>query len=337
MSSIITIIFLAIFVLIIFGIVAFFFFTATVPQGSIYLVEWFGEHHRTLKSGLHVLIPIAEKVAYKIDIREQTLDVASQEVITKDNAMVFIDGVVFFKVEDAVKACYEVSEYRGAVLHLVTANIRGTVGSMDLDQLLSKREELSHEILKEVHDATQKWGINVLRVQIQDIKPPEGLVAAMTKQLTAEREKRAATIFAEGEKAAAIRRAEGEKESSVLLAEGEAEAEHLRADAKKYAEFCAAEARERGALAEARATAQMSKAISNGDVQAVNYFVAVQYIEALKALASADNQKVLMMPLDATNVIGSLKGINELSRAVYAAEAVHTANQPVEHSSPPAG
>ncbi len=310
----------------------------SVSQGSIYLIERFGKHNRTLKPGLHFLVPVFEKVAYKIDIREQTLDVASQEVITKDNAMVFIDGVVFFKVEDAVKACYEVSEYRGAVLHLVTANIRGTVGSMDLDQLLSKREELSHEILKEVHDATQKWGINVLRVQIQDIKPPEGLVAAMTKQLTAEREKRAAKIFAEGEKEASIRRAEGERESSILLAQGEAEAEHLRTDAKKYAEYCAAEARERSALAEARATTQMSKAISAGDVQAVNYFVAIQYIEALKALATSDNQKVLMMPLDATNVMGSLRGINELSRAIYAAEAVHTANhQPAEHSSPPVG
>lgn len=317
------------------GIVIFSPPVCSVPQGRIYLIERFGKHNRTLKPGLHFLVPVVEKVVYKIDIREQTLDVASQEVITKDNAMVFIDGVVFFKVEDAVKACYEVSEYRGAVLHLVTANIRGTVGSMDLDQLLSKREELSHEILKEVHDATQKWGINVLRVQIQDIKPPEGLVAAMTKQLTAEREKRAAKIFAEGEKEAAIRRAEGEREASILLAQGEAEAEHLRTNAKKYADYCAAEARERSALAEARATAQMSRAISNGDVQAVNYFVATQYIEALKALASADNQKVLMMPLDATNVIGSLRGINELSRAIYAAETARSVNQPTEHSSIP--
>lgn len=335
MSSIITIVFLAVFILVVFGVVTFFFFTVTVPQGSIYLVERFGKHHKTLKSGLYTLIPIAEKVAYKVDIREQTLDVVSQEVITKDNAMVFIDGVVFFKVEDAVKACYEVSEYRGAVLHLVTANIRGTVGSMDLDQLLSKREELSHEILKEVHDATQKWGINVLRVQIQDIRPPEELVAAMTKQLTAEREKRAATIFAEGEKAAAIRRAEGEKESSILLAEGEAEAEHLRANAKKYTEFCEAEARERTALAEARATAHMSKAISHGNVQAINYFVAIQYIEALKAIATSDNQKILMMPLDTTNIAGSLSGIGDISQAIYAAETIRAINQSTERSSPP--
>jgi len=322
MNSIIAIIILIIIAFILLGTIVFFFLTTTVPQGSIYLVEWFGEHHRTLKSGLHVLIPIAEKVAYKIDVREQTLDVASQEVITKDNAMVLVDGVLFFKVEDAVKASYEVSDYRGAISHLVTANIRGAVGSIDLDELLSKREELSHDILKEVLDATQKWGINVLRVQIQDIKPPEGLVAAMTKQLTAEREKRAATIFAEGEKAAAIRRAEGE-----------AEAEHLRADAKKYADYCAAEARERSALAEARATLQMSKAISGGDVQAVNYFVAIQYIEALKALATSDNQKILMMPLDTTGVTGSLGGMGELSRAIYAAEAIHTVNKPTEHSS----
>lgn len=335
MNSIMTIAIGFILFAITIGVVAFFFFTTTVPQGSIYLVEWFGEHRRTLKSGLHVIVPVVEKVAHRIDIREQTLDIGQQDVITKDNAQVTIDGVVFFRIENAVKACYEVANYENAMKHLVIANIRGTVGSIELDQLLSKREELSHDILKEAHDATQKWGINVLRVQIQDIKPPEGLVAAMTKQLTAEREKRAATIFAEGEKAAAIRRAEGERESSVLLAQGEAEAEHLRADAKKYAEYCAAEARERGALAEARATAQMSKAISNGDVQAVNYFVAVQYIEALKALATSDNQKVLMMPLDATNVMGSLRGISELSRAIYAAEAVHTANQPVEHSSMP--
>jgi regulator of protease activity HflC (stomatin/prohibitin superfamily) len=332
MSSLISIFLIIILVIIILGFLAFFFFTAPVPQGSIYLVEWFGEHYRTLTSGLHPLIPIVEKIAYKIDVREQTLDVERQEVITKDNAMVFIDGVVFFKIEDAVKACYEVSEYRGAILHLVTANIRGTVGSMDLDQLLSKREELSHEILKEVHDATQKWGINVLRVQIQDIKPPEGLVAAMTKQLTAEREKRAATIFADGEKAAAIRRAEGEKAASVLLAEGEADAERLRSEAKKHSEICAAEARERTALAEARATANMSKAISSGDIQAVNYFVAIQYIEALKALATSDNQKVLMMPLDATNVIGSLRGINEISRAIYATETNRTVNQSSENA-----
>jgi regulator of protease activity HflC (stomatin/prohibitin superfamily) len=335
MNSIILGVILIVVAVVILGVIVFFFLTTTVPQGSIYLVEWFGEHHRTLKSGLHVLIPIAEKVAYKIDVREQTLDVASQEVITKDNAMVLVDGVLFFKVEDAVKASYEVSDYRGAISHLVTANIRGTVGSIDLDELLSKREELSHDILKEVHDATQKWGINVLRVQIQDIKPPEGLVAAMTKQLTAEREKRAATIFAEGEKSAAIRRAEGEKESSVLLAEGEAEAERLRADAKKYADYCAAEARERGALAEARATSQMSKAISGGNVQAVNYFVAIQYIEALKALATSDNQKILMMPLDTANVAGSLSGIGELSQAIYAAEAIRATHQ-IDRSLPPA-
>jgi regulator of protease activity HflC (stomatin/prohibitin superfamily) len=309
------------------------FMICTVPQGWIYLIEGFGKHNRTLNPGFHLIVPIIERVAYRIDIRELTLDIASQEVITKDNAMVKVDGVVFFRVENAVKACYEVSNYEDAMRHLVTANIRGTVGSMDLDQLLSKREELSHEILKEVHDATQKWGINVLRVQIQDIKPPEGLVAAMTKQLTAEREKRAAKIFAEGEKEAAIRRAEGERESSILLAQGEAEAEHLRSDAKKYAEQCAAEARERGALAEARATAQMSKAINQGNVQAINYFVAIQYIEALKALATSDNQKVLMMPLDTTSVTGSLGGMGDLSRAIYAAEAIRTVNKPTDNSS----
>lgn len=314
--------------LIIVAIIAAIFIIHTVPQGWIYLIERFGKHSKTLKPGLRFLIPVVERIAYRIDVREQTLDIASQEVITKDNAMVLVDGVLFFRVEDAVKASYEVSDYRGAISHLVTANIRGAVGSIDLDELLSKREELSHDILKEVHDATQKWGINVLRVQIQDIKPPAGLVAAMTKQLTADREKRAAIIFAEGEKSAAIRRAEGEKESSILLAEGEAEAERSRADAKLYSENCAAEARERSALAEARATVQMSKAISNGDVQAVNYFVAVQYIEALKALATADNQKVLMMPIDATNVLGSLRGVNDLSQALFAAEAIHTANQP---------
>jgi len=317
------------FILMAIMVVAFvvMFMICTVPQGWIYLIERFGKHNRTLKPGFHFIVPIMERVAYRIDIRELTLDIASQEVITKDNAMVLVDGVLFFRVEDAIKASYEVSDYRGAISHLVTANIRGAVGSIDLDELLSKREELSHDILKEVHDATQKWGINVLRVQIQDIKPPPDLVSAMTKQLTADREKRAAIIFAEGEKSAAIRRAEGEKESSILLAEGEAEAEHLRADAKLYSEKCAAEARERSSLAEARATVQMSKAISNGDVQAVNYFVAVQYIEALKALATADNQKVLMMPIDATNILGSLRGVNDLSHALFAAEAIHTANQ----------
>ncbi|MEY3219776.1 MAG: hypothetical protein RIT27_1133 [Pseudomonadota bacterium] len=331
MNTILTIVLLFISIAIILGIVIF-FVICTVPQGWIYLIERLGKHNKTLKPGFHFLIPVIDKMAYRIDIREQTLDVASQEVITKDNAMVLVDGVLFFKVEDAVKASYEVSDYRGAISHLVTANIRGAVGSIDLDELLSKREELSHDILKEVHDATQKWGINVLRVQIQDIKPPEGLVAAMTKQLTAEREKRAATIFAEGEKAAAIRRAEGEKESSILLAEGEAEAERSRADAKLYSEQCAAEARERSALAEARATAQMSKAISTGNMQAVNYFVAVQYIEALKALAISDNQKILMMPIDTTNVTGSLGGMSDLSRAIYAAEAIRTTNQPTSSS-----
>ncbi len=288
-----------------------------VPQGYNYTVERFGQYIRTLEAGPRIIMPFIESVGHRVDMREQVLAVPSQEVITLDNASVKVNGVIFFYVKSAPEAAYAVVNYQDAILNLITTNIRGAVGSMELDDLLSKREEISESILSDVDHATQPWGVKVLRVKIRDIDPPESLAAAMTKQLTAEREKRAAVFTAEGERQSAIMKAQGEKEAEILRAEGEKQAEILRAEGQQMAAGLQAQAREHLAKAEARATAWMSEAIDKGNVQSVNYFVAEKYVEALKELATAKNQKVIMLPLEATSLTGLLQGIKSLTQEAF--------------------
>ena len=274
-----------------------------VPQGSEYTVERFGRYTRTLKPGLNIIVPVMDRVGAKMNMMERVMDVPSQEIITKDNAMVKVDGVVFFQVLDAAKAAYEVSQLQYAILNLTTTNVRTVMGSMDLDELLSKRDEINARLLQVVDDATTPWGVKVTRIEIKDITPPHDLVASMARQMKAERDKRAAILVAEGERQAEILKAEGEKQGAILQAEG-----------RREAAFRDAEAREREAEDEAKATQMVSEAIAKGDINAVNYFVATRYIEALEKIASADNQKLVFMPLEASGVIGAIGGVAELAR-----------------------
>jgi regulator of protease activity HflC (stomatin/prohibitin superfamily) len=274
-----------------------------VPQGYEYTRQRLGRFSRTMAPGPHWLIPFIDSIGHKINMMEQVLDVPRQEVITKDNAMVAIDAVVFFQVLDSPKAAYEVANLRLAMVNLTMTNIRTVVGSMDLDETLSKRDEINHKLLKVVDDATTPWGVKVTRIEIKDIQPPANLIEAMGRQMKAEREKRANILDAEGFRQAAILKAEGEKQAVVLAAEG-----------NKEAAFREAEARERLAQAEARATAMVSQAIAQGDVQAINYFVAQKYVEALKDFATSPNQKVFMMPVESAGLLGALGGIAELAK-----------------------
>ncbi len=280
----------------------------TVPQGKEYTVERFGRYTRTLSPGLHLIVPLVDKIGHRISMMETVLDVPSQEVITKDNAMVTVDGVVFYSVLDAAKASYEVSNMHLAILNLTMTNIRTVMGSMDLDELLSQRDKINLQLLHVVDDATSPWGVKVTRIEIRDIQPPRDLVDSMARQMKAERDRRASILEAEGQRQAAILRAEGEKQAIILQAEG-----------RREAAYRDAEAREREAQAEAEATRLMSHAIAGGDVKAINYFVAQQYVEALKAMATAPNQKVLFLPLEAANVIGALGGIAEIAREAFGA------------------
>jgi regulator of protease activity HflC (stomatin/prohibitin superfamily) len=282
----------------------------TVPQGMQYTVERFGRYTHTLRPGLGFILPIVDRIGSKISMMEQVMDVPSQEVITRDNAMVQVDGVVFFQVLDAAKAAYEVMYLQDAILNLVMTNIRTVLGSMDLDELLSQRDVINHRLLDVVDDATSPWGVKVTRIEIKDITPPRDLVDAMARQMKAERDKRANILEAEGLRQAQILRAEGEKQSRVLEAEGQ-----------KEADFRRAEARERLAQAEAASTNMMSAAIAKGDIQAVNYFLGQQYISSLRDFAHSDNQKLLLLPLDATQVMGSLAGIAEIAKEVISPDA----------------
>ncbi|MCJ8324886.1 MAG: SPFH/Band 7/PHB domain protein [Rhizobiales bacterium] len=274
-----------------------------VPQGYHYTAERFGRYYKTLKPGLNLLIPVIDNVGHKVNMMERVFNVPSQEVITKDNAMVAVDGVTFFQVLDSSKASYAVNDLENALLNLTMTNIRNVMGSMDLDELLSKRDEINVRLLSVVDTAAETWGVKVTRIEIKDILPPADLIESMGRQMKAERDKRANILEAEGLKAAEILRAEGERNATVLEAEG-----------KKQAAYLEAEARERLAQAEAKAVQMVSDSISAGDVNAINYFVAEKYIGALTAIAASDNQKILMMPMETSGVIGSIAGIAELTK-----------------------
>ncbi len=277
-----------------------------VSQGYNLTVERFGRYTRTLRPGLSLIIPFIDRIGHKLNMMEQVIEVPGQEVITKDNAMVRVDGVAFYQVLDAARASYEITNLKVAILNLTMTNIRTVMGSMDLDKLLSERDEINHRLLKVVDDATHNWGVKVTRIEIKDIEPPRDLVEAMGRQMKAERDKRAAILEAEGERQSEILAAEGEKQAQILSAEG-----------RREAAYRDAEAREREAEAEAKATAMVSEAINKGSVQAINYFVANKYVEALKALAEADNQKVLIMPLEVSSVIGTIAGVAEIAREAF--------------------
>ncbi|MEL6968367.1 MAG: SPFH domain-containing protein [Pseudomonadota bacterium] len=289
-----------------FAVIFIFLMVKVVPQGFHHTVERFGRYDRTLTPGLNFIIPFFESIGSKMNMMEQVLDVPTQEVITRDNATCSVDGVTFFQVLDASKASYKVSDLELSILNLTMTNLRTVMGSMDLDELLSKRDEINARILHVVDDAVSPWGIKMTRIEVKDINPPTNIVDAMARQMKAEREKRAQVLEAEGERQAAILRAEGEKQSLILEAEGQ-----------KEAAFRDAEARERMAQAEAEATRMVSKAIGDGNSQAINYFVAQKYTEALKSIGTADNQKVIMMPMEATALIGSLGGVTEIAKAAF--------------------
>jgi regulator of protease activity HflC (stomatin/prohibitin superfamily) len=294
----------------------------TVPQGYHYTIERFGRYIRTLKPGLNLIVPFIDVIGKKLNVMEQVLDVPHQEVITRDNATVTANGVTFYQILDAASAAYEVSNLENAILNLTMTNIRSVMGSMDLDELLSHRDEINDRVLRVVDTAVSPWGVKITRIEIKDIDPPKDLVESMGRQMKAEREKRATILEAEGSRQAAILKAEGEKQAQVLEAEG-----------RKEAAFRDAEARERAAEAEAKATQLVSEAIAAGNVQALNYFVANNYIKALEGLATSPNQKVLMLPVEAASVIGSIGGIAEIAREAFGSG--NGSNQPRPNSRPP--
>ncbi len=291
--------------IIVLAIVIVFSAVVTVRQGYEYTIEQFGRYIKTIRPGFHLIIPFFQRIGHRQNLMEQVLDIPTQEVITKDNAMVAADGVVFFQILDASQASYEVNNLTLAILNLTMTNLRTVMGSMDLDELLSKRDEINARLMNVVDGATQPWGVKITRIEIKDIAPPRDIVDAMARQMKAERDKRAAILEAEGLRNAEILRAEGEKRGAILEAEG-----------RREAAFRDAEAREREAEAEAKATDMVSKAIAGGDPQAINYFVAQKYVEALAEFANSPNEKLVFMPMEASGVIGSIGGIAELFKDI---------------------
>lgn len=296
---------IAVAILAAFVLIVIFRAVRTVPQGEEWTVERFGRYTRTLKPGLHFLIPLIEGVGSQVNMMETVLDVAGQEVITKDNAMVHADAVSFYQVVDASQSAYEVRNLELALQNLAMTNIRAVIGSMDLDETLSNRDQINARLLNVIDEAANPWGVKVTRVEIKDLAPPKDIVEAMGRQMKAEREKRAEILTAEGEKQSAILKAEGVRDSQVREAEG-----------RKEAAFLDAEAREREAEAEAKATAMVSKAISEGDVQAINYFVAQEYVKSLRDVAAAPNSKTVFLPMEAAGLAGAVAGVAELTKQI---------------------
>ena len=288
--------------LVIFGLIFVLLMVKSVPQGENWTVERFGRFNRTQKPGLRVILPLIEKVGAKINMMETVLNIGSQDVITRDNAMISADAIAFYQVIEAERAAYEVQDLMLALENLTQTNIRSVIGAMDLDESLSNRDAINSRLLNVIDEAVKPWGVKVTRVEIKDLLPPPDISEAMARQMKAERDKRAEVLQAEGEKQSAILRAQGLKESQILEAEG-----------RRKSAFLDAEAREREAAAEAKATQLVSKSIADGDIQAVNYFIAQKYTEALAGIASSPNSKTIMMPLEASNVLGSVAGIAELA------------------------
>jgi regulator of protease activity HflC (stomatin/prohibitin superfamily) len=299
----------------------------TVPQGYHWTVERFGGYVRMLRPGLNFIIPFVDQIGRKINVMEQAIDVPQQEVITKDNATITVDGLAFFQVLDAAKASYEIANLDQAIVKLTMTNIRSVMGAMDLDQNLSHRDEINERLLRVVDAAVSPWGVKVNRIEIKDIVPPADLIEAMGRQMKAERDKRAEILTAEGQRQSAILRAEGAKQAQILEAEG-----------RREAAFRDAEARERLAQAEAKATEMVSLAVARGDVAALNYFVAEKYLKAFAELAQSPNQKVLMLPIEATNVLASLGGIAEIAKATFGdARGAPPPARPTGPATPPLG
>ena len=296
-----------VFILVIFTILLIKWCLTIVPQGYEYTVENLGRFTKILKPGLHFLVPIIERIGQKVNMMEQVLDIPSQDVITKDNAMVRVDGVVFFEIQDPYAASYQIHNLYSGILNLVMTNVRTVIGSMEIDELLSQRDVINQRLLSVVDEATIPWGTKITRVEIKDISPPRDLIDSMARQMKAEREKRANILDAEGLKQAAVLKAEGEKQAAVLAAEGEKEVAYRQA-----------EARERAAEAEAKATRMVSDAIAKGQPQALNYFLGQAYVEALKGIVNSPNQKLLMLPFETQQIASSIAGIAELTKSVLA-------------------